>query len=671
MIRTLQRLVLAVIIVLVLTQNNVSFGQCSGVTIDMIVTSQTNVLCNGASTGEITLDATGGTAPYTFTWAAPISTSEDTISNLAAGVYYITIADALGCDTIDSVTVSEPPILDVTAGSTPATCGSADGTATAFGSGGVGPYSYTWWPIGGSSSTATGLVQGDYQVTIIDGNLCTDTYLVTVDAVGGPAITLVTSTGVSCNGSVDGQATVGAAGGSGNYTFSWNPGALSGNAQTNLAAGDYSVTVLDEAGCTDNITVTITEPAQINLTPANVNSATCGLADGDVGVFVNGGTGPYSYAWTPNIGNTQVVNNVSSGLYNVSVTDVNGCSETTNIVVPDATGPSVNVVSSTDVSCFGVNDGSATVEAIGGATPYTYQWSPTGGNNASATNLSGGNYEVLVSDANGCLGFTYLTIDEANEIIINSTVVDEDCGADNGGIFAFASGGAGGLTYLWSPGGQTSTSLVNLENGNYSLTVTDFDGCTATENYTISVIYDPNNPNNPDLSISPDTAIYLFTGEQQQISVSGALNYTWSPSAGLSCDDCPNPLVSAFAETYYTVTGYNADNCYDTAYIHILIKVPCADMFVPNSFSPNGDGLNDELRVLGSCINNYEYSVFDRWGKRIFYMDSESEIQSWNGKINGEPVMVGNYPYIFKAQFYDDSNEEFDFEEKGILKILR
>ena len=94
-------------------------------------------------------------------------------------------------------------------------------------------------------------------------------------------------------------------------------------------------------------------------------------------------------------------------------------------------------------------------------------------------------------------------------------------------------------------------------------------------------------------------------------------------------------------------------------------------MFVPNSFSPNGDGLNDELRVLGSCINNYEYSVFDRWGKRIFYMDSESEIQSWNGKINGEPVMVGNYPYIFKAQFYDDSNEEFDIEEKGILKILR
>ena len=94
-------------------------------------------------------------------------------------------------------------------------------------------------------------------------------------------------------------------------------------------------------------------------------------------------------------------------------------------------------------------------------------------------------------------------------------------------------------------------------------------------------------------------------------------------------------------------------------------------MFIPNSFSPNGDGLNDELRVLGTCITSYEYSVFDRWGKRIFYMDSDSEIQYWNGKINGEPIMVGSYPFVFKAQFYNDSDEEFDYEETGILKIVR
>lgn len=671
MIRTLQHWVLSLLLVFGISYTPKAFGQCAGVVIDMVITSQTDVLCNGASTGEVTLDATGGTAPYTFTWAAPVSTVEDTVSNLAAGTYYITVTDAIGCDTLDSIIITQPPPLVVTAGSTPATCGSADGTATAVGSGGVGPYSYTWWPIGGSAATATGLVQGDYQVTIIDANLCTDTYLVTVDAVGGPVLTQVSATGVTCNGSIDGEATVGASGGSGNYSFTWNPGALTGNVQTGLAAGDYSVTVQDGAGCTDNITVTITEPAQINLSPANVTPATCGMSDGDVGVFVSGGTGPFTYTWTPNIGSTQVVNNVSSGLYNVLVTDANGCTETTNIVVPDATGPSVSLVSSTDVSCFGANDGTATVSATGGTAPYTYQWNPTGGSAATATNLPGGEYQVLVNDANGCLGFTYVTIASANEIVINSTVVDEDCGSDNGGIFAFASGGAGGLTYLWSPGGQTSTSLVNLENGNYSLTVTDFDGCTATENYVISVVYDPTNPNNPDITVSPDTAIYLFAGEQQQITAGGAVNYTWSPSAGLSCDNCPNPVVTASTEAYYTVTGYNADNCFDTSYVHIIIKVPCADMFVPNSFSPNGDGLNDELRVLGTCITNYEYSVFDRWGKRIFYMDSDSEIQYWNGKINGEPVMVGSYPFVFKVQFYNDADEEFDYEETGILKIVR
>lgn len=669
--RTLKNWALLFSLIFGLTYAQNAAGQCAGVVIDMVITSQTNVTCNGGSNGGATLDATGGTGPYTFTWAAPVSTVEDTVTGLSAGIYYITVADALGCDTLDSVVITQPPVLDVTAGSTPATCGSSDGTATATATGGVGPYSYTWWPFGGSSSTATGLIQGDYTVTVIDANLCTDTYLVTVGSVGGPNLTLVGATGVSCFGSVDGQATVGASGGSGSYTFTWNPGALDGNVQTGLASGDYSVTVQDGAGCTDNMTVTITEPAEIQLSPANVNPATCGMSDGDVGVFVSGGTGPFTYAWTPNVGNTQVVNNVSSGLYNVVVTDANGCSASENIVVPDATGPTVNLVSSSDVSCFGMNDGQATVSASGGTAPYTYSWNPTGGSSAMATNLPGGDYQVLVNDANGCLGFVYVTITEPNEIIINTTVVDEDCGMDNGGLFAFASGGAGGLTYLWSPGGQTSTSIVNIPNGSYSVTVTDFDGCQATGNYVISVVYDPSNPNNPDITISPDTLIYLFNGDTEQIVASGGVNYIWTPSAGLSCDNCPNPIVTASTETVYTVTAFNADNCWDTANVHIVIKVPCADMFVPTIFSPNGDGLNDEFKILGTCINSYEYSLFDRWGKRIMYMDSDSDMQSWNGKINGEPVSIGSYPYVFKVSFYDDTESQFDYEEKGILKIVR
>lgn len=668
--RTLRHAVLSLLITLGFMSVQKVKAQCTGVVIDMVITSQSNILCNGASTGEVTLDATGGTGPYTFTWAAPVSTVEDTVGNLAAGTYYITVADAMGCDTLDSVIITQPPVLDVTAASTPTQCGASDGTATAIGSGGVGPYSYTWWPFGGNGSTAMGLIQGDYQVTIIDANLCTDTYLVTVDAIGGPTLSQISSTGVSCYGAVDGQATVGASGGSGSYSFTWNPGGLTGNIQTGLASGDYSVTVLDGAGCTDNITVTITEPAAIQLSPANITAATCGTSDGTVGVFVSGGTSPFTYSWTPNVGNTQIVNNVSSGLYNVVVTDINGCTQTTNIAVPDATGPTVSVISSNDVSCFGMNDGSAQVSATGGTAPYTYNWNPTGGSSDMATNLPGGDYQVLVNDANGCLGFAYVTITEPNEIIINSTVVDEDCGFDNGGIFAFASGGAGGLTYLWG-GGQTSTSIVNIPNGSYSLTVTDFDGCTATENYVISVLYDPNNPNNPDINISPDTLISLFAGDTEQIIASGGVSYIWTPSAGLSCDNCPNPIVTASTDTYYTVTAFSIDNCWDTANVHIVIKVPCADMFLPTNFSPNGDGLNDELRVLGSCILSYEYAVFDRWGKRIFYMDSDSEIQFWNGKINGEPVMIGSYPYTFKARFYDDDEAEFDYEEKGILKIVR
>lgn len=636
----------------------------------MTITSQTNVSCNGGSDGEATLDASGGTGPYTFDWA-PISVTEDTVSGLSAGTYYITITDNIGCDTLDSVIITEPPVLDVTATSTPATCGSADGTATATASGGVGSYSYSWFPIGGSNATATGLVPGDYTVTVIDGNLCSDSYVVTVDAIGGPNIFLASSTGVSCYGDTDGTATVTANGGVPPYSYIWSPGTLTGDTQTGLAAGNYSVTVQDAAGCSDNMTVTIGSPAQLQLSPAGIIAATCGASDGQGGVFVSGGTGPYTYTWTPGGATTQTITPVAAGEYGVVVVDNNGCSESINVVVPNTGGPTVAIVSTTDVSCYGMNDGSAEVSAAGGTSPYSYSWSPMGGNGTIASNLPGGTYNVLVTGADGCLGYTSITIDEPDEIVISSTVVNEDCAANNGGIFAFASGGAGGLTYLWSPDGQTTTSIVNIPNGNYSLTVTDFDGCTATEFYSVTVIYDPNNPNNPDLTVSPDTLISLFEGNQEQLDVSGAVTYSWTPSGDLSCDDCPDPVVTATTEQYYTVYGFNANNCWDSAIVHITIRIPCGDLFVPTIFSPNGDGLNDEFRILGTCIDSYEYAVYNRWGQRIKLITSDDILQSWNGKIDGEPVMNGSYAYTFKARYYDDSEKEFDYEEHGILKIVR
>jgi gliding motility-associated-like protein len=631
---------------------------CPSITVS--TTSLTNVACFGGLTGAAALSASGGTANYTYSWT-PGNLSGPNQTGLGAGTYTVNVLDANNCPGSTTVTINQPSSAVTSSATATATnCGASTGTATVTASGGTGAYNYSWSPSGGSSATANNLAAGAYSVTVTDANGCTATANATVSTNNGPTITAGATTDVSCFGGNNGAASVTGAGGSGSLTFSWSPGNLSGASQSALSAGNYTVTVTDAGGCTNSTTVTINEPADLVITQGTIVPADCGVSNGSASVNVSGGTGPYTYQWSPLGGPGATASNIPAGTYTVDVEDQNGCTESITIVVTNANGPVVSVQSSTDVSCFGGTDGSASVTAVGGSTPYIYSWTPTGGSGASAVDLSAGTYTVAVTDNTGCVGSTTVTIGEPAAIALTETITDANCGVADGSIAVVASGGTGPYTYSWSPSGGSTATATALASGDYTVTVSDASGCTATDTYTVGSI------GNIPITVSPVTQT-ITLGESVQIQASGASSYTWNNGSTLSCDDCPSPVATPTNTTTYTVSGTDANGCTGTAQVTIIVEIECGEFFVPTVFSPNGEGpaANNRLCIYGNCIAELKYSVYNRWGEVVF--STEDPEECWDGTFRGQSVQTGVYAYKVYAVLFDGT----EINESGNLTILK
>jgi gliding motility-associated-like protein len=477
-----------------------------------------------------------------------------------------------------------------------------------------------------------------------------------------PSISVNTTsqTNVDCFGASTGQATVSASGGTGPYTYTWTPGNLNGATQNALGAGTYTVSVEDGNNCTGTGTVNINQPADLVVSQGTISPASCNASDGSASVNVSGGTGPYTYQWSPVGGPGATASNIPAGTYTVDVEDQNGCTESVTIVVTDANGPVVSVQSSTDVSCFGGTDGSASVTAVGGSTPYIYSWTPTGGSGASAVDLSAGTYTVAVTDNTGCVGSTTVTIGEPAAIALTETITDANCGAADGSIAVVASGGTGPYTYSWSPSGGSTANATALASGDYTVSVSDASGCTATDTYTVGSI------GNIPITVSPVTQT-ITLGESVQIQASGASSYTWNNGSTLSCDDCPSPVATPTNTTTYTVSGTDANGCTGTAQVTIIVEIECGEFFVPTVFSPNGEGpaANNRLCIYGNCIAELKYSVYNRWGEVVF--STEDPEECWDGTFRGQSVQTGVYAYKVYAVLFDGT----EINESGNLTILK
>lgn len=458
-----------------------------------------SVLCKGDATGAALVNASGGNQNYSYSWSTnPIQTSASA-TGLAAGQYTVTLNDNSGCaiPATATVSISEPAVslaVQISSQQNINCQGDLSGSATATGSGGSNSYIYSWStnPVQ-TTAMATGLAAGNYTVTLWDLNGCAIPATASA-SLSQPVSALsnsVTSTqyngyNISCFGLSNGNIDLTVTGGTTSYTYAWSNGATTQDL-SGLMAGSYSVAIVDAAGCTSAANYTLTQPAaltsSISIT-SNFNGQPIrcnGLADGTLDLSINGGVPSWSYQWSH--GSTiEDPSGLTAGTYTVLVTDANSCTATASVTLTEPAALTTSLSATTsyngfEISCSGALDGGLQV-VIGGGTPgYDFTWN-NGSTTQNITGVGAGSYVVLVTDTNGCITANSFTLTEPGAILAQASVMDVPCfGQNSGSIDLSVTGGVPGYNYLWS-NGSTAQDISGLSAGNYSVQVTDLNGCT-------------------------------------------------------------------------------------------------------------------------------------------------------------------------------------------------
>ena len=362
--------------------------------------SSSSASCYGNCDGSIELFASGGDGNYSYICSNGML--GDSLSDVCAGTHTVWVTDGLGCQAVTIVSVSEPALIMNTISSVAPTCGSNDGSAEVSATtGGVTPYSYQW-SSGSTSELADSLLAGVYIVTVTDNLLCSVSEQVNINSSSGPIITS-NIVDVSCNGGNDGAIDLTITGGLAPYSLDWSTGEHTEDI-SGLAAGIYDVTIYDDAGCGSVLVFSVSESLPIDLSAASISEASCASADGMISVSAAGGVGGYNYLWSSG-STTSDATNLAAGTYFLSVTDNNMCTASASYTVSNTSGPSIIIDQVIQPACQG-GSGEILVSVTGGALPYSYAWS-NGANSEDLFNAPVGNYELVVTDSNGCQGVEY------------------------------------------------------------------------------------------------------------------------------------------------------------------------------------------------------------------------------------------------------------------------
>ncbi len=444
--------------------------------------AQSNVLCKGGTSGQATAIGAGGNGSYAYAWSNGGSTA--VVAGLAVGTYVVVVTDGENCSATTSVVISEPNILTANASATAQLAfGQNDGTATASPLGGIAGYTYLWTN-GGTAQTIADLAPGSYNLVVTDANGCTALETVTVNAFNCFLAADISGTNLSCNGASNGTAEVLVTAGANPTIFLWSNGATSASV-SNLSAGFYTVNVTDGNNCPATLNININQPSLLAANTTTSAESALGANDGAATANPTGGTGAYSYVWN-NGSVLQTITNLAPGTYTVVVTDESGCTTEQTVEVSSFLCLISSENTIVNVSCAGAANGSVTVSLQGGTAPFNYVWS-NGGTTATLSNLTGGTYTVNVSDANGCDFSNSATIAEPLPYAswevqtLNPLCPTEATGSATASI----SGGTEPYTFLWS-NGATGNTLSNIPAGDYSVQVTDQNGCQSSTSVTLT-----------------------------------------------------------------------------------------------------------------------------------------------------------------------------------------
>lgn len=517
-----------------------------------ITSMTTPISCFNEDDGGIVVTISGFTRPIDFVWSdlTGVIGIDSTISDLSAGTYTITATDALDCVVVESFILDSPELIVLDALINNETCPDAeDGVINLSVSGGTGDYTYAWNGIGilfPQNQDQQGLPPGTYTVEVTDENGCSVNESFTINPASEFTI-VETITNVNCFGQNDASIAIDIDFGLfpplGGLAYNWVGNGITANVedQFNLDAGDYSLTVETPNGCLVQESYTIAPASEIILEISTVNSI-CLMSSGSASVIATGGNVAldYTYAWHEGNGNLlpdtdNTLDNVSAGVYDVNVTDDNGCLIEQEFVISDEGGVLDYTVDS--ISCPGLSDGAIDITYSGMTEPVGVIWTgPIGNYNPTDTDISGlqeGEYTVLITGNDGCILGDVIPVFENEFINSTANVTDVSCfQLNDGAIEITVTGGTGPFTITWmGPNGPIAPDafgdIADLEPGDYFVTIVDSKMCSGNASYTI---------NEPDLieiitSINDATCFGENDGGIVIVNINGGspnYSFTWT-----------------------------------------------------------------------------------------------------------------------------------------------
>ena len=552
-------------------QDSINDAQEIITSLNIVSTPSNSSTCDGEA--NISVSA-GGIAPFSFSWSS--GTLGSSANNLCTGVNFVTTTDVEGCFVIDTFNLNPGNVivLDSIQRTNP-NCNTCNGRINLFVSGGTAPYTYLW-DNGDNTDSTTGRCSGIVEVTVTDNAGLSESFIFTLSDLPSPNFAL-NGDNVSCFGENDGKAYVTVLSGTPPITVTWLSISASGDTASNLPAGIYGVEVEDIFGCTAVDTIEIKQPTEIQAS-FTFQDANCGSSDGSViaQITTPGGFSPYSYAWFDkdtlalSSQTTDTLKNVSSGVYFLSVTDNNSCSELFNANVNDVGGPTVTLDSLDNESCQGDCDGAINLTSSGTGT-LVYNWLPGSLTTEDLSNLCAGNYIISVTDGLGCVSIRSYDVLPADSFDLNLVrTTNTTCESTfDGAIDLSLSGNASGFNYVWSGPSGFSASVLDLNGisiGDYNLTVTDQNGCFDTVSASVSF------NTNIDVVAAGDTFLCSSANSifiSAIASSNASVKYTWYDTDGFIYGNLPIAQVTPKEGVTQYVVEAAAGLCvaYDTVQV--------------------------------------------------------------------------------------------------------
>jgi gliding motility-associated-like protein len=631
-----------------------------------------DVSCNGGSDGVAAVNVTGGSGALVYNWTPLVGTG-NSVSGLSAGAYSLIIVDTNGCSDTAVFTINQPTAMVLSVSANPAGCGLSDGWAEVTASGGAGGYTYLWLPSGITSDSISGLTAGGYQVAVMDQNGCVTTASVAVNSTSNLQCTLST-VDVDCAGNSTGAATVQASGGASPYSFAWSVGTSVDSIISGIAAGSYQVVITDAAGCSYTQLVIIREPDSLRLTVSS-DTTVCSTQTATLRATVVGGTPPYSYMWSSGLGgSTLAVNPQSASDYSVYAVDARRCATVADTVHVDVY-PQLQVNTATnDTVCPGTVVELAPL-VTGGDGHYSFFWA-NGDTASSVTFVANQNSQYSVTVVDGCSNTVrrQMTFDlkfGPEAIFIPYAVIDCAPSAVEFSNFSIIQPGC---TYRWDFGDQQTSDLSEPTHVydtpgiyNVSLLVTATNGCVDSMVVPGLVsIYDA--PVADFVQSNDEVSSLTPVVEFANTSIGGVF-YEWDFGDGTRTDNSVNPTHMYRDTGTYEIRLITTSQigCVDT--ITSIVKVYQGfAVYIPASFTPNGDYLNDYFRIYCVGVTRYDLYIFDRWGLEIFHSEDPEEV--WDGTMNGNSGKLCPIDsYVFLLKLADEKGEPHEY--RGRVTVIR